>query len=93
MSQIAHLPARRQLEQYLWSLLREQGLSETGHNVRLKLPLKRKEIAQMLAVVPSYVSDLFKELEGEGIILRESRSAILVIDPQRLWRESDFDEG
>ncbi len=93
VSQIAHLPARRQLEQYLRSLLREQGLSETDHNVRLKLPLKRKEIAQMIAVVPSYVSDMFKELEGEGIISRESRSAILVIDPQRLWHESDFDEG
>ncbi len=90
VSQIAHYTARRQLEQYLWRLLSEQGLSKTGRNVRLKLPLKHKEIAQMLAVVPTYVSDLFKELEGEGIVLREGRSVILVIDPQRLWHEPGF---
>jgi CRP-like cAMP-binding protein len=45
--------------------------------VRVKVPLRQLEIAQLLGVAPQYLSKLLKEMEGEGV-LRRAKDGIVV---------------
>ncbi len=88
LSELAIIPARWRLEHLIWQLISEQGRSEGAINVRLKLPLKHREIAQVIAVTPPYLSQLFKQLAKEGIA--QCDNGWLVVDkPQQLWRADD----
>jgi CRP/FNR family transcriptional regulator len=91
LSQLAGTHARQRLEHLLWQLLLAQGLREGNGAVRLSLPLKRQEIAQMLAVAPAYVSELLTQLAEEGLIQREGRD-LIIVDTQLLWREPDYEQ-
>jgi len=53
--------ARRRLEQVLKELAGEGG----------RCPLRQWEVAQLVGVTPSYVSQLLGELEREGVVRRE----------------------
>lgn len=58
--------ARRRLEQLLRELAEEQG------GGRVRCPLRQWELAQVVAVTPSYLSQLLGELEREGVLRREN---------------------
>jgi len=60
--------ARRRLEQLLEELARE---GET------RCPLRQWELAQLVAVTPSYLSQLLRELEREGVVRREGGWIVL----------------
>jgi CRP-like cAMP-binding protein len=49
----------------------------TADEVRIQVPLKQREIAQLLAIAPAYLCLLISQLEREGALRRESDSFIL----------------
>ena len=57
-------PTRRYARNWIWS-----GLSFRPGNIRC--PLRQWEVAQLVGVTPSYVSQLLGELEREGVVRRE----------------------
>ena len=46
--------------------------------MRIHLPLKHKEIAQVIAVTPEYLSRLLKDLEKQKFIVKEKDGSLLV---------------
>jgi len=85
ISQLACLPARQRLEQFLWQLCERLGpdqLQPEG-TAKLQLPLKHYEIADLLSITPTYLCRLLNELEIENIITR-SRGWIIVTKASKL---------
>lgn len=88
MSEIACLPARQRLEQLLWKIAEQTG-EERAMDLRVQLPVKYWEAAQLLAITPTYLSRLLGELESEEIISRRN-GWIIVRQRTRLWHRVDF---
>ncbi len=66
------LPARDRLKQLLIDfILQMEQPSDLECAVKFQLPLKHKELAQMIAVTPEHLSRLLKTLEHEGLIQRK----------------------
>jgi predicted transcriptional regulator len=73
-------------------VIAEQGLNGNGSGeIRIRLPLKRKEIARMINISPQYVSELLTELVEEGVLWRKGRE-LIIVDQSGLWHEIDFEE-
>lgn len=86
---LAHLgcySARSQFEHFLWNVCTMPDLFTVDK--KLHLPLKLWEIAQFLAVTPSYLSRLMKALEADGLIQREN-GWIKVTNADKLWHWKD----
>lgn len=77
------LTARERLEHFLSTLLPERGSGVAPAEIRLELPLRLWEVAQIIAVAPAYLSDLLGQLEAEGVV-RRNRGAVTIIRPDRL---------
>jgi CRP-like cAMP-binding protein len=84
-TQVACLSARVRFERLLARLIAELHPGKHHQPVRLKLPLRNWEIAQLLLVTPAYLSRLLKSMEQEGIIQR-SRGWLTVLHPSVLAR-------
>ena len=79
------VPARQRLEQMLWQLAQAQADGHRQRAVRLQLPLQQQELASWLAITPSHLSRLFKELETAKLLRREKGWLVLpALD--KLWR-------
>lgn len=88
MVELGCCSARHRLERFLWDLASEFR-HPVSPEVRLRMPLKNWEVAQLLAITPAYLSRLLNQLEEEGILHR--KNGLLVIpEPQRLWHDSTF---
>jgi CRP-like cAMP-binding protein len=60
-------------------------------SVRLNVPLRHRELAQLIAVSPEHLSRLLREMERDGIIER-SKGWVIVSDVMRLGRPEPDDE-
>jgi CRP-like cAMP-binding protein len=90
ISQLACLPARQRLEQFLWQLGErlEPGtiLEHSSGEAKLQLPLKHSEVADLLSVTPTYLCRLFNSLEADRVI--ERSKGWIVIKRSELWHSS-----
>ena len=81
------MPARDRLTRFFCELVHEQKqascLSELQKPMKLLVPLKLKELAQLIAISPEHLSRIFRDLEQQGIIQRDNGRLILT-DPARL---------
>lgn len=68
---IGCLSARHRLEQLLSQLLSTLGAKAGEKKIRLQLPLKHWELAELIAVTPEHLSRLLKELQLEGVVQRD----------------------
>ena len=84
-SQMGVLSVRRRLEQLFWKLIDSVDVGKEEGGVRLELPLKYWEIAQLIVVTPEHLSRVVKAMEGEGLLKREKGGALLFPDPDKLW--------
>ena len=78
IADLGSLSARERLLQFLDTLHR--GLpkdGETASEIRVHVPLKQIEIAQLLAIAPTYLCTLIGQLEKEGVLRRESDTFVL----------------
>lgn len=88
ITQLGCLPARHRLEHLICLLIGARGPQSPGGGVRLEVPLKSWEVAQLIAVTPAYLSRLFNQLERDEI-LRRVAGWVYIPDPQKLWRWSE----
>jgi CRP-like cAMP-binding protein len=75
-------PARSRVANLLMRLA-ASGEPNGSNNARVHLPLKRKEIAELIAITPEHLSRLLHEFSKEGYIAFRD-GWIVVADPQAL---------
>lgn len=83
LTRIGCLSARERLEQLFWELALALNLKIQEKKVRIALPLKLGEIADLLAVTQEHVSRLIKQMQDEGIV-RKEKGHIIICDLDRL---------
>jgi len=71
------LSGRQRLEKFLGEIIRGQNILNSRKTVRIPIPLKQWEVAQLLGITPEHLSRLIKQMEKEGIILRDNGWLIL----------------
>lgn len=69
---LARLDARERLESYFEFVRTELG-GTTAAGAVIPLPLRDWELAQLLAITPSYLSRLLQEQQAHGRIVRQTR--------------------
>jgi CRP-like cAMP-binding protein len=80
---LASSPALERLRDFLSDLIPQPFPNEVVGPIRFRLPPKHCELAQFLAVTPAYLSSLFRQLEGAGLI--ESKKGWIIIPDCQLW--------
>ena len=86
--QLSCMSARNRLEGLLWELISLTSQDTTGKEVRIEVPLKQWEIAQLIGVTPEHLCRMLRLLEKEGIICRK-KGWLIVNDAQKLWHATD----
>jgi CRP/FNR family cyclic AMP-dependent transcriptional regulator len=72
------MPSKDRLMRLLGDFLHElQQQRDPEMQCKLPIPLKHKEMAQMIAVTPEHLSRLLGKLEAEGLIVREKNAIIM----------------
>ncbi len=87
ISRIAQLSchtARQRLEQLLWDLCSALASDKSRNQVKIEVPLKQWEIAQLIDVSPEHLSRMLRQLEEAGLI-RRNKGWLVVDDTERLW--------
>ncbi len=79
-ARLARLDARERLETYFDFVRAEHGGSATSAATEIPLPLRDWELAQLLAVTPSYLSRLFHELQSSGRLIRRGRGPACLLE-------------
>ena len=66
------LPAKDRLKRLLYEIIIElEHPPDLRQQIKIQVPLKHREMAQMIAVTPEHLSRLLKALEREGVIQRD----------------------
>lgn len=71
------LSGRQRLEKFLLEIIQGQPNLNTGKAVKIPIPLKNWEVAQLLALTPVHLSRLIRQMEKEGVIERKNGWLIL----------------
>ena len=75
--------ARQRLEQLLWDLSSALASDTSNNKVKIEIPLKQWEMAQLIDVSPEHLCRMLKQLQETGIIRRDK--GWLSVDTPRLW--------
>lgn len=65
------LSARERLMEFLGGFWPDCG-GERGRELVIDIPLRKWEIAELIGITPQYLSELFKQLESEGLLERSN---------------------
>ncbi len=90
MADLGVKTARQRLERVLQRLVAVTNPGDNDKEVRLLSPLKRWELASLIAVTPEHLSRLLKQLRNDGVI-RVQKGWIVIPDMRRL--AADDTEG
>lgn len=90
MADLGVKTARQRLERVLRRLVAVTNPGDDDKEVRLLSPLKRWELASLIAVTPEHLSRLLKQLRNDGVI-RVQKGWIVIPDMRRL--AADDTEG
>jgi len=71
VAQLGCLSARHRLEQLFLYLTSAMELSASNNEIRLRVPLKHWEVAELIAVTPEHLSRMLRQMEIEGVLRRE----------------------
>jgi CRP/FNR family transcriptional regulator len=77
VAQLGCLTARERLFHLLHRLTPEPTDGESTNEVRIQLPLKYWELAQLIAITPEHLSRLVKRLQDKGVLRQEKNWLIL----------------
>lgn len=77
-AQLGYLTVRQRVEQLIWDLAAGCDLLPTRKGLRMELPLKYRELAQLISVSPEHLCRTLALLEKEGLILREKGWLFLI---------------
>ncbi|HEY2956364.1 MAG TPA: Crp/Fnr family transcriptional regulator [Candidatus Eisenbacteria bacterium] len=70
--------ARTRLRRFLEDLASANGPVAHPREVRIEIPLRQWEIAQLLGVAPPYLSELMKEMQAKGVFRREEPGVLVL---------------
>lgn len=88
LTQLGCLSARQRLEYFLWELVSALDLKIEGGKVRITLPLKLGEIADLIGVTQEHISRLMKQMQDDGVIWKE-KANIILCDLKRLRQATE----
>jgi CRP-like cAMP-binding protein len=83
LGEMACCSARSRLQNFFWRLTEAYNVQKDGKRSRVRLPLKQKEVAELIAVSPEHLSRLLHELSRDGL-LQLRRGSIVIPNPQAL---------
>ena len=83
LGEMACCSARSRLRNFFSRLSDVCKVQKDGKRSRVRLPLKQKEVAELIAVTPEHLSRLLHELSRDGL-LQLRRGSIIIPDPQAL---------
>jgi CRP/FNR family transcriptional regulator len=88
IAQLSCLSARHRLEQLLWELTSALAPGDAKKDVKIEVPLKQWEIAQLIGVTPEHLCRMLRQLEDEGVLCRK-KGWLIAKDAQKLWHSGD----
>lgn len=83
VAQLGCLTASYRFKQLLWQLITALGLHQAHTTIRLQLPLKHREIADLIAVTPEHLSRILKKMQDNGII-SQHKGWMVILDPDKI---------
>ncbi|WP_293368684.1 Crp/Fnr family transcriptional regulator [Nevskia sp.] len=86
-AQLGYLSVRKRVEQLIWDLSTACELLPTRKGLRMELPLKYRELAQLISVSPEHLCRTLASMQKEGLILRE-KGWLFLIERDALFRRS-----
>jgi CRP-like cAMP-binding protein len=92
LARLKCLSARDKLEQLLSQLIPVLAPRAEENRVRVKLPLKHREVAELIGVTPEHLSRVLREMQNEGLVCRE-KGWINILDVRQLHRQSEIEEN
>ncbi len=84
ISERSSLSGRQRLEKFLWEMTQNEKNFKANKAVKIPIPLKLWEVAQLIALTPQHLCRLIKQMEKEGIILRKN-GWLVIPEPKRIW--------
>lgn len=78
------LSGRQRLEKFFCDIIRIENTCDTEKAVKIMIPLKLWEVAQLLALTQQHLCRLIKQMENESIIIRK-KGWIILPEPKRIW--------
>lgn len=90
LAAIRHLSARQRFERLLLQFLSSIPAHERQTSMKIRLPLKHWEIAQLIGIRPEHLSRVLQQIKQEGV-LREEDGCMIVSDVSRLLSQRDCD--
>jgi CRP-like cAMP-binding protein len=90
LASLRHLSARQRLERLLLQFLSSMSSSEKQSSMRIRLPLKHWEIAQLIGITPEHLSRTLQQIKREGV-MREEDGCIIISDVRRLSSQDAYD--
>jgi CRP-like cAMP-binding protein len=86
------MSARQRLEKLLKQFFSLMYQNENQSSLKVRLPLKHWEIAQLVGVTPEHLSRVLKQIKQEGTIERKN-GYIIVADVQKLFQDDHAMNG
>lgn len=83
-AELGYLSVRERVEQLIWNLAGACDLVPTPRGERMQLPLKYRELAQLITVSPEHLCRVLGAVEKDGLIRRE-KGWLYLIDKDRLY--------
>jgi len=90
LAALRYLSARQRFEKLLLQFLSSIPAHEKQTSMKIRLPLKHWEIAQLIGVRPESLSRVLQQIKQEGI-LREEDGCLIVFDVRKLHSPDDGD--
>jgi CRP/FNR family cyclic AMP-dependent transcriptional regulator len=90
--QLSSLTSRERLARIIRHFIAALNLQPTSHGIRLNIPLRQRELAQLILVTPEHLSRLLTEMQRKGVIRRE-KGWVVVPDVRRLSSDGDVGDG
>ena len=82
---------RQRLEKFLCEMIRVQNHCNIEKPIKIPIPLKNWEVAQLLGLTPQHLSRLIGEMEKEAVIVRKNGWLILPQPKRLLGQRADRD--
>jgi len=90
LAALRYLSARQRFEGLLLQFLSSMPAHERQTSMKIRLPLKHWEIAQLIGIRPEHLSRVLQQIKQEGI-LREEDGCMIVSDVRKLHSLDDCD--
>ena len=90
LAALRYLSARQRFERLLLQFLSSMKTNEKQTSMKIRLPLKHWEIAQLIGIRPEHLSRILQQIKQEGV-LHEENGYMIVSDVRKLHSQDDCD--